>query len=145
MNKLYGDQKLPHRKIAHEKNSETITSTSREPTGLELRIPTRAKRVKNRNIVATWEQRFFFAWIFLVGIFHVTKLYILWWLPKISQIYNSKILYNPFILAKQPPWAAFPSPSRVPPPSAPVWETAAFGGVSANKKKMGRLRRPKWF
>ena len=39
-----------------------------------------------------------------------------------------------YILAKQPPSAAFPSPSGGAPPSAPIWETAAVDGVSANKK-----------
>ena len=34
-------------------DSETLTSTSREPPGLELRIPTRAKRATNRNNLAT--------------------------------------------------------------------------------------------
>ena len=39
-------QKCVHRKIGHKKKSETLTSTSRKPPGLELRIPTRAT---NRN------------------------------------------------------------------------------------------------
>ena len=47
--------------------SETLTSTSREPPGIELRIPTRAKRAPSRNNVATREQSYFFE-----GIFHRT-------------------------------------------------------------------------
>ena len=31
-----------------------------------------------------------------------------------------------YILAKQLPWAMFPSPSGGAPPSAPIWETAAY-------------------
>ena len=34
-------------------DSETLTSTSREPPGVELRISTRAKQATNRNNVAT--------------------------------------------------------------------------------------------
>ena len=34
-------------------DSETLTSTSREPPGLELRILTRANRATNRNNLAT--------------------------------------------------------------------------------------------
>ena len=37
-------------------------------------------------------------------------------------------------LAEQAPMAAFPSPSRGAPPSVLIWETVAFGAVSAIKK-----------
>ena len=40
-------KKYAQRKIAHKKKSETLTSTSREPPSLELKIPTRAKRATN--------------------------------------------------------------------------------------------------
>jgi len=56
------------KKINSKKNkpdSETLTGTSREPPGLQLRTPTRVKRDTNRNEVATQEQSYF-----LVGILH---------------------------------------------------------------------------
>ena len=61
--KKYAHRKYAHRKIAHKKNSETLTSTSREPPGLELRIPTRAKRATHRNNVRT---KLFFLWVYFI-------------------------------------------------------------------------------
>ena len=49
-------EKLPTRTIIKIK---TITSTSREPSSLELRIPTRVKQSTNGNNVATQEHLFF--------------------------------------------------------------------------------------
>ena len=44
---------IPTGKLPTKKNAETLTSTPQEPPGLELRIPTRAKRTISRHNVAT--------------------------------------------------------------------------------------------
>ena len=53
------------------KKSETLTSNSREPPGLKLKISTVAKRATNRNKVVTQEQSYFLVRIFLMEIFQV--------------------------------------------------------------------------
>ena len=61
---------MPTAKIPYErkKKSERLTSTSRELPDHELRIPTRANRVTDRNNVATQEQNYLFVGIFDIPI-----------------------------------------------------------------------------